>query len=199
MNKMDTRVTIGKVRFHFLYVFEPDAIAPGDKPKYKATLGWPKSDTALTEKIKGGMQAAYAEGRDKGLFKSAPPAGIIHDGDKELTKSGEPKMPGCYFIKTDSQYKPETYKVAVVNGARVLGEATPEDLYSGCYGHAVITIAGYNAMGREGLKAYLNSVLKTEDGEKLGGGGSNASLDYADIMGESAGASADAGDMPEFF
>lgn len=44
------------------------------------------------------------------------------------------------------------------------------ELYSGCYGRAVINFFVYENMGRIGISAGLNGLMKLEDGEPLSGG-----------------------------
>ena len=51
------------------------------------------------------------------------------------------------------------------------------EFYSGCYGKASITLYPYDASGTKGIAAGLNAVMKTEDGDKLGGA-SNSAADF---------------------
>ena len=46
----------------------------------------------------------------------------------------------------------------------------PTELYSGCYGRAVINFYVYDNSGKIGLTAGLNGLMKLEDGTPLAGG-----------------------------
>lgn len=56
----------------------------------------------------------------------------------------------------------------------VYGDKTPitdpQELYSGCYGRAIINFYVYDTQGNKGISAGLNGVMKLYDGEPLGGG-----------------------------
>ena len=54
----------------------------------------------------------------------------------------------------------------------------PSEFYSGCYGRASITFFPYNTQGSKGIACGLNNLMKTEEGEKLGGV-SSAAADFA--------------------
>lgn len=46
----------------------------------------------------------------------------------------------------------------------------PSEIYSGCYGKAVINLYVYDTAGKIGVTAGLNGVMKLSDGEPLAGG-----------------------------
>lgn len=46
----------------------------------------------------------------------------------------------------------------------------PSELFSGCYGRAIINFYGYDTQGNKGISAGLNGIMKLHDGEPLGGG-----------------------------
>ena len=52
------------------------------------------------------------------------------------------------------------------NGQRIIDS---NDLYSGCYGRASITFYAFNSNGNKGIACGLNNLMKTSDGEPLGG------------------------------
>ena len=43
------------------------------------------------------------------------------------------------------------------------------EFYSGCYGHASISFYAFNSNGNKGIACGLNNLMKTRDGEPLGG------------------------------
>jgi len=46
----------------------------------------------------------------------------------------------------------------------------PKELFSGCYGRAIINFYVYDTNGNKGISAGLNGLMKLYDGEPLGGG-----------------------------
>jgi len=60
--------------------------------------------------------------------------------------------------------------VKVADGGELFDAMDGEEFYSGCYGAAVLNFYPYDANGNRGVAAGLNVVVKTRDGEKLGGG-----------------------------
>ena len=46
----------------------------------------------------------------------------------------------------------------------------PEEVYSGCYGRAIINFYIYDTAGNKGVTAGLNGIMKLGDGEPLAGG-----------------------------
>ena len=54
-----------------------------------------------------------------------------------------------------------------------------DDFYSGCYAKVSVNFFPYNTNGNKGIAAGLNNILKTRDGDYLGGR-SSAFDDFAD-------------------
>lgn len=57
------------------------------------------------------------------------------------------------------------------------------EFYSGCYGRVSLTFYGFNVNGNKGIAAGLQNIMKTDDGEPLGGR-SRAEDDFADEEGD---------------
>lgn len=162
-----TQVTTGKVRFSFLNVFTPRQMEGSPDAKYSVTLLIPKSDRATIAKIKAAQQAAKDVWSSKHAGKAAPSKSTIHDGDGVRPSDGEPfgdECKGCYVMTVSSKTKP----VLVYADKTPLTEQT--ELYSGCYGKAVINFFCYETAGNRGISAGLNGLMKLEDGEPLAGG-----------------------------
>lgn len=165
---MSTKITTGKVRFSYAYLFEPQAPVSGQgDPKYNLTLLIPKSDTVTLGKIK----EAIAEARDKYCARNganalpAKPNHTLRDGDGQRDNGDDfgPECKGCYVLKVSSKRQPvivDSFKNEITD---------PEEVYSGCYGRACIEFYGYNTAGQKGVTATLLSVQKLHDGERLGG------------------------------
>ena len=162
-----TQVTTGKVRLSYLNVFKPRAQDDDSLEKYSATLLIPKSDAATLAKITKAIEAAKELYREKNNGKSAAAfKSTLHDGDGERPSGGEygPECKGHYVITVSSKNKP----VLVYADKTPIIEET--ELYSGCYGRAVLNFYAYSQAGNKGISAGLNGIMKLHDGEPLAGG-----------------------------
>jgi len=162
-----TQITTGKVRFSYCNLFTPRAAQENAQEKYSTTLLIPKSDKRTIEKIKAAIEAAKAVYLSKHNGKKLPSnlKNTVHDGDGERPNGGEfgPECKGCYVITVSSNKKP----------VLVYADKTPiteeSELYSGCYGRAIINFYVYDTQGNKGITAGLNGIMKLHDGEPLGG------------------------------
>lgn len=179
MDNKTTKCKIGKVRFSYLHVFTPRANEAGGDPKYSVTLIIPKSDTVLIGAIKEAIGAAYEAGIGK-FGGKLPPKGTwkvpLRDGD--LERPDDESFADAYFINASSKTKPGVVKWGA-NGQLV--DITDEDeLYSGCYGYASVNFFAFNNSGNKGVACGLNNILKTDNGDYLGGR-SSAKSDFGDM------------------
>lgn len=162
-----TKVVTGKVRFSYVTVFEPRAMAEGDTPKYSVCILIPKSDTKTVEKIKAAIEAAKEAGKAKLADKNGKiPSTIknpLRDGDDE--RSDDPSFEGMYFINANTTRKPT---IVDKNLETIMSK---DDFYSGCYGRASLNFYAFNVQSK-GIAAGLNNLQKLEDGERLAGGSS---------------------------
>jgi len=163
-----TQITTGKVRFSFCNLFAPKAAQGSDQAKYSVTLLIPKSDKATLAKIKTAIEAAKTSYMERNAGKKLPVAlkNTLHDGDGERPNGGMfgEECKGHYVITVSSLNQP-----TIVNADKTpLTE--PKELYSGCYGRAVINFYVYDNSGNKGISAGLNGVMKLYDGEPLSGG-----------------------------
>jgi len=165
---------------------------PTAKEKFGATLIFPKA--ALTEKILQ-PQGAYAgtlvslealvaeaitgEWGDKGLAKAK--AGLIKspflagDGKEARNKETGELHPGMgsdvFFIRTQAN---ADRPPKVSSSASAFLAATEEDVYSGCYGFAVINaFAWSNPQNGDGVSFGISMFFKKSDGDRLGGSGNS--------------------------
>lgn len=160
--KQSTKVITGKVRFSYVNVFQPRAVADGQEPKYSVTLLIPKSDKKTLEKIHAAIEAAKEQGKER--WGGRIPANLrtpLRDGDEE--RPDQPEFRGMYFINATSKYKP-----GIVD-KDLNPILDPTEFYSGCYGRASINFYPYNVSGNKGVSAGLNNLQKLHDGEMLGG------------------------------
>lgn len=169
-----TKVITGKVRFSYVHVWEPVAIDDGQKPKYSVSILIPKSDKKTIAKIEKAIEAAKQQGKD-GKFGGKIPANLkmpLRDGDDE--RDGDENYAKCYFINATSSTKP-----GIVDKDKnpILDK---EEFYSGCYGLASVNFYAFNTSGNKGIACGLNNLMKTAEGEPLGGR-SSAEDDFADV------------------
>lgn len=163
-----TQITTGKVRFSYCNLFVPKVPQQGGDPSYSVTLLIPKSDKATIQKIKAAIEAAKQNFLQKNAGKKLPSdlKTTLHDGDGEKPNGGEygPECAGHYVMTTSTKNKP------VLVHADKTPLTDPAELYSGCYGRAIINFYVYDVNGNKGVSAGLNGVMKLYDGEPLAGG-----------------------------
>jgi hypothetical protein len=83
------------------------------------------------------------------------------DADNELEA-------GAYVLKTASKIQPKIFiRLDGESKAHEVEEDELDDIYAGMIGEAVFAFSAYNYNGACGIKAYLNAVCKTGDGEPL--------------------------------
>ena len=173
-----TKVITGEVRFSYAHVFEPASIE-GSEPKYSVSILIDKKDKATLSRVKAAVEAAKQAGLSK--FGGKVPANLklpVRDGDTE--REDDPVYAGKYFINANAKTKPGI----VDKGGNPIIDTT--EFYSGCYGHASITFYAFNTSGNKGIACGLNNIMKTRDGEMLGGRAS-AEDDFADLIDEDFG------------
>ena len=172
-NAASTKVVTGEVRFSYAHVFEPASIE-GSEPKYSVSILIDKNDKKTLSRVKAAIEAAKQAGLSK--FGGKIPANLklpLRDGDTE--REDDEVYAGKYFINANAKTKPGI----VDKGGNPIIDAT--EFYSGCYGHASVTFYAFNTSGNKGIACGLNNLMKTRDGEMLGGRAS-AEDDFADLI-----------------
>lgn len=170
MENQETKVITGEVRFSYLKVWEPESIN-GSDPKYSVSILIPKTDTQTIKAINKAIEAAKRAGIAKFGGKIPPVMKLpLRDGDQE--RPDDENYAGCYFVNANCKNQPGlVYK----NGQRIIDST---ELYSGCYGRASINFYAFNTNGNKGIACGLNNLMKTRDGDPLGGR-SRAEDDFA--------------------
>ncbi len=170
-----TKVVTGQARFSYLHIWEPSSINGSDDKKYSASLLIPKTDTKTLAKIDNAVKAAIEQGKSK--WGGKIPANLkkpLRDGDAE--RPDDEAYAGMFFINANAKTKPG---IVDKNSAPIMDQ---DEVYSGCYGHASIIFFPYDSNGSKGVACGLNHIMKTKDGEPLGGR-SSAENDFAEIVG----------------
>lgn len=164
---MSTKVTTGKVRFSYVNVFTPRAAQAGQTPKYSVTLLISKKDKTTLAKIMAAQEEAVRvySAKHPGAKIPKNPNTTLYDGDGTRPSGDDfgPECKGCMVITVSSNNKP------VIVDADKQPILDSSEVYSGCYGKAVINFYYYDTAGNKGITAGLNGVMKLEDGEPLAG------------------------------
>ena len=176
------RVLTGECRLSYVNLVtpKPPKDNPNGTPRYSVALLIPKTDTATINDIYSAIRAA-AEAATPGVWKGfcLPDAklfSIVHDGDG-VNNSGKPygdECKGHWVLNANSNLKPGVVGIDNINC-----ELAPTDIYSGMYARVTLRFYGTDKGGNK-MCCGLGNVMKTRDGEALGGGASAAS-DFAGI------------------
>lgn len=160
------KIVLGKHRISYVHLKEPSSFDDGGDKKYDVTF-LIKKDHADVRKIKDAINAAYTANKES-LFKGTPLKSPkmwnpLRDGDEYLEERPEAtEYEGCYYLKATSKSQPAVFDV---DKQEILDL---DEVYSGCYSRGVIVCYPFNNKAK-GFGFYLNSVMKIEDGERLGG------------------------------
>ena len=163
--KNGTKVITGEVRFSYLHVFDPYAAVQGQEEKYSVCLLIPKSDTKTVKLI----QEAVANATDAGQMEKwggKVPKNLklpLRDGDTEKDLDENPEYAGMWFLNASSKRQPglvDSHKQDIIDR---------EGIKSGDYGKASINFFAFAASGNNGVGVGLNNLMKTKDGDSLGG------------------------------
>ena len=173
-----TKVLTGEVRLSYVNLVTPKAQNPGDTPKYSVQILIPKTDTAtyndIVQSIEAAAQKAVNEKWGGVRPKFAP---ILHDGDGVKPDAGTPYSEECkghWVLNASSTQKPGVVDISNINV-----DLAPQDIYSGMYARVTLNFYGYKNR-KTGVGCGLGNVMKTREGEPLGGGASAAS-DFAAV------------------
>lgn len=160
----------------YAYLLTPKKQDDGTE-KYQCTFIIKKSDTEAVNLIRNAEAAAkkqYAEkfGEYKGKLKT-----VVYDGDEEYP--GDELYEDTIFVRASSKKAPE---VKVADKGMMVDALDESDVYSGCYGAALLNFFPYSSGNSKGVSAGLNGFIKLEDGERLGGSSVNAEQAFGDLL-----------------
>lgn len=98
-----------------------------------------------------------------------PGARVKASLEKKATDAGR-EFKGDYYDNVIVLKSDTTFDVGVI-GPNKQDIVNPKDVYSGCYGYVELKASAYDGVdgGKDGLKFYLNNVMKSRDGEKIAG------------------------------
>jgi len=159
------------VRFSYANVHQAVSVN-GSDPKFSVSVIIPKSDKKTIKKINDVIQQAIQENKDK--FGGKIPSNLktpLRDGDAD--RPDDEAYADSYFINANSKIKPG---IVDADLSPIMDQS---EFYSGCYGRVSLTFYGFNVNGNKGIAAGLQNIMKTSDGEPLGGR-SSAEDDFSD-------------------
>ncbi len=176
-----TKVLTGEVRLSYVNLVTPrsqNPQNPADKPKYSCQILIPKTDTATVQDILNSIEAAAQKAVNEKWGGVRPQfASVLHDGDGVKPDAGTPygaECKGHWVLNASSDLKPNVVDISNINV-----DLAPQDIYSGMYARVTLNFYGFKNK-KVGVGCGLGNVMKTRDGEPLGGGASAAS-DFAGI------------------
>lgn len=170
--RSETRLIIGPVVLSYVHLnekYDPDGTGKG---KYACTLLVPKGEKKTLEALEAAVEAAKRQGKSA-KWEGRIPAKLdvaLRDGDEKEDES----MHGHWVVVAKTERRPE-----VVDRDR-MPIMDAEQIYSGMKAIVSITLYPYKVSGNAGVAAALNNVMKTHDGQRLGGGKS-AKEDFAGV------------------
>jgi hypothetical protein len=166
MEKNPLKVVTAKHRISYAHIKEPNAFDDTGDKKYSVTLLIKKNSPDVA-KIKDAIKTAHNANKEsmfKGLPLTSPKMwNPLRDGDELVEEKPEMvEYAGCYYLKASSKSQPQVYDTDKQEIFDL------DEVYSGCYCRAVIACFPFNNKSK-GFGFYLNSLMKIEDGERLGG------------------------------
>lgn len=178
-------VVLGDMRVIHPHVCQPTQAPikgqPGKKaaPRYKVDFLVPKSDTETLKKLTSVLgqdfKQSFADGT-KEQFAAAV-ANCRKDGDRPDAKPYEAGN-WVFSANSDADHKPAVF------GTNQQPLLDASQIYGGCYCHLqLLAGSGTNpSSGQPYVKLYIVQVMKSKDGEKLGGAGPNPNA-FASVIG----------------
>jgi len=162
----------------FVAVFSPDK-DPNGKEKYGATMLYPEG-ADLTP-----LRQILAE-----VIQKKWPDAASRPGDIILPFRNGNEVPwegfaDHQFAKASSLYKPGV----VGPDARIIEDMEQGKVKSGDFFMAIIHAFSWEYMGKNGVSFGLEHIQKTQDGDSLGGGGTDAASAFTPIQPVAAGGS----------
>ena len=161
MEKNNSTIVIGPVRFSYLHCWEPSAMNPGEKERYSVSAIISKKDKATINKIKKAIEVAKQVGKES-KFAGKIPTNLklpLRDGD--VDRPEDENYANSYFLSCHSSTQPGI----VDKNRNVITDR--DEVYSGAFGYLNITFYPFNVSGSKGIAVGFNHLMKTKDGERL--------------------------------
>lgn len=166
------KVTTRLVRLNYAHLTKPTTDMNGNE-RYTAMLTIPKADAKGVKIVKDAIAAAMADESIKAKIGKGSVRNPLRDGDDPGIDDKSRK--NCYFLNVSANvdYPPKLFN-------RDYTECVDKnDIYSGCYGDAVLNLFGYNNNGNKGIGVGILAFRKLKDGQRFDG----FSVDESDFAG----------------
>lgn len=179
--QLEDRITVGPCMISYPHLFVPrHKMGAKDGPKFYSAefivlMETPEQQAQANQIYQRMMLVANTVAQQKfqrnaDAFRNKPLRSLAE-------KKGFENRPGFFFsAKTGEQYRPD-----VLIGNPPVVATDPDQVYAGAIVYCTIKAGTYDEGGNQGVKWYLNSVLKVGDGPRLAGE-RDAAADYADIL-----------------
>lgn len=161
---------------------------PKGEPVFGMTMLFAAADVQVLKDKAAEVARARWPGRAFGELKFP-----FKDGNAEAAKAKANKKDGSFYegkvvVKTSSKFQPQ---VVDENKNPILDKSK---IYSGVYGFAELNFVAYDGVdgGKDGVKAYVNFVMKSRDGKRIAG--KDAASVFAGIKGGKSDKDPTAGD-----
>lgn len=161
----------GECRLSYCNLLEARAINNVGAPQYSVKILIPKTDTATLQAMAKARDYARQAGVTDGkkpfaTFSAAKLATMnvsLKDGD--IYFPDNPECAGHWVLNAKT---PQDKPPGVLNEKKER-VTNPTDIYSGMYGKVHIQLYPYDTAGNAGIGVSLQNVMKTRDGDPLGG------------------------------
>ena len=166
------RVVTPEARLIYPHLFKPHQMTMNGKPKgdprFEVELLFdPSSIDAMKQKALAVARAKWP-GRELSQIRFPFKKGEAIKAEREAKgKKGFDYYNGMISLRASSTHKP---KVVDHQGEEILDEGR---VYGGCYGYAELNFVAWDGNGDnipDCVTVYLNMIMKSRDGERLGGG-----------------------------
>lgn len=172
MALQENELVTGECRLSYVNLLEPKAINNVGTPQYSVKILISKSDQATLVALGAARDVARRNGVTEGkkpfaTFSAARLATMnvsLKDGDLHFPDN--PECAGCWVLNAKT---PQDKPPGVLNEKKER-VTNPTDIYSGMYGKVHLQLYPYDTAGNAGIGVSLQNVMKTKDGDSLGGG-----------------------------
>lgn len=189
--KTPGKIALRNVKLTYVHVDKPWAKRgdPADKAKYSITPVIPKNHPQVAALMAAANEVAQAKWGEK-FNKTVFPTMCIRDTDDKTElkhRSKEGFGPGVLFFNASrkpSDGPPAVRHPSVNGGQTELSITANPDVYpySGAMGNVVVKFWAQDNVHGQKVNCELAAIIKTGDGEKLSGGGTDTAAAAMEIM-----------------
>ncbi|MGH6913854.1 MAG: ssDNA-binding protein [Geminicoccales bacterium] len=167
------------------HLFEPRTEMNGkpQTPKFELTMAFEPDDIGAMKAAAVAVAKAKWPGRDlKGMKFPFKRGDVVNQKREEKGKKPYPAYAGKIILaaKSGEDRPPEV----IGPDGKEMPRVRAKDIYSGCYGFAVLNFSAYEGSEEDGVTTYLNGFGKSRDGDRIGGGDARTLL--AGVLGKNS-------------